>query len=310
MVSEPDENGMCSYSMNADFIYEGAQLSRDVILHVNPAMPRTYGSEISLEDATYIVYGREEPVEMEIGRGGEAEEKIAKFIADQIDDGSILQMGIGGIPDFVLSFLGDKKDLGIHTELIGTGLVDLYNKGVITNATKKINKGKSVTTFMVGGRKLADWAHNNKDLLVLPVDYVNNPYVIAQNDKMISINGCVSVDLQGQVCSDVVGGKQFSGIGGQVDFVRGATISKGGRSFLCLPSTAKGDSISRIVFQLDGSSPVTTSKYDVDAIVTEYGIANLWGKTDVQRAKALIEIAHPKFREELERQAFESGLLK
>lgn len=310
MVSEPDENGVCSYSMNADFIYEAAQLSEKVILHVNPAMPRTGGVAISLDDATYIVDQREDVIELVMGRGGDAEKKIAENIEPYIEDGATLQLGIGGIPDFILSMLDNKKDLGIHTEVLGDGVVDLFSKGIITNAKKNIDTGKIVTACLFGGKKLVDFADKNKSLLVLPVDYTNDPYVIAKNDKVIAINSCVQVDLLGQVCSDTINGKPYSGVGGQVDFIRGARMSKGGRSFLCMPSTAVKGTVSRIVFQLDGSSPVTTSRFDVDSVVTEYGIAELWGKTMKERALALIDIAHPNFRDELERQAFNAGLLK
>ena len=310
MVSEPDENGICSFSMNADFIYESALVSKNVILHVNPAMPYTRGVSISLDKATYIVEGREEPLIVSQGNPGPVEEQIARNIVPYIEDGATIQMGIGTIPDFVLSLLGDKKDLGVHTELFADGVIDLYNKGIITNTKKKIDVGKIVATFIFGTQKLSEFVHNNDDVLMMPVDYTNNPYIIAQNDKVVSINSCLEVDMLGQVNSDTLNGYPFSGVGGQVDFVRGARMSKGGQSFLTLPSTAAKGKISRIVCKLGTGSPVTTNRFDVDNIVTEYGVAKMWGRTLKQRAQALISIAHPDFREQLERDAHEAGLLK
>jgi 4-hydroxybutyrate CoA-transferase len=273
-------------------------------------MPFTYGVSINLKDCNYIVEQEEEILELVMGRAGATEEKIAGIIAEFIDDGATLQLGIGGLPDFVLSLLTDKKDLGIHTEIFGDGIVDLYERGVITNARKNIDVGKIVSCCMFGGKRMGKFAHHNKDLRIMPVDYTNDPYVIAKNDNVISINACVEVDLLGQVNADTIKGKPYSGVGGQVDFVRGARMSKGGMSFLAMPSmTAKG-SISKIVPHLANGSPTTTSRFDVDYIVTEYGAVRLWGKTIKERAKALISIAHPNFRDELEKSAFEAGWLK
>ncbi|MDP2853056.1 MAG: acetyl-CoA hydrolase/transferase C-terminal domain-containing protein [Smithellaceae bacterium] len=310
MVSEPDENGICSFSMNADFIYVGTEVSKNVILHVNPAMPYTRGVSISLDKATYIVEGREEPLIVAQGNPGPIEEQIARHIVPHIEDGATLQMGIGTIPDFVLSLLGDKKNLGVHTELFADGVIDLYNKGVINNTKKNIDVGKIVTTFIFGSKKLSEFVHLNDDVLLMPVDYTNDPYIIAKNDKVVSINSCLEVDMLGQVNSDTLNGYPYSGVGGQVDFVRGARMSKGGQSFLTMPSTAAKGRISRIVCKLGTGSPVTTSRFDVDNIVTEYGIAKMWGRTLRQRAQSLISIAHPDFREQLEREAHNAGLLK
>ena len=310
MVSEPDENGICSFSMNADFIYECTQVSKNLILHINPAMPRTRGVSVSLDDATYIVEAREEPTNIKMGNPGVIEEMIARHIVPYIDDGATLQLGIGAIPDFILSLLDNKKDLGIHTELFADGVVDLYKKGVITNAKKNIDVGKIVATCFFGTQKLIDFVHNNDDVILMPVDYTNNPYIIAKNDKVVSINSCLEVDLLGQVNSDTLNGNPFSGIGGQVDFVRGARMSKGGQSFITMPSAAAKGKVSRVVGNLGPGSPVTTSRFDVDNIVTEFGIAKMWGRTIQQRAKALIKIAHPDFREQLERDAHNAGILK
>jgi len=310
MVSEPDEKGICSFSMNADFIYEAAMVSKNVVLHINPAMPTTRGVSISLDKAAYIVEGREEPLIVNMGSPGVIEEMIARHIVPYIDDGATLQMGIGAIPDFVLSLLGDKKDLGVHTELFADGVVDLYEKGVITNAKKNIDVGKIVATCFFGTKKLAEFVHENDDVILLPVDYTNDPSIIAKNDKVVSINSCLEVDLLGQVNSDTLNGYPFSGIGGQVDFVRGARMSKGGQSFITMPSTAAKGKVSRIVCNFGPGSPVTTSRFDVDNIVTEFGIAKMWGRTIKQRAKSLINIAHPDFREQLEKEAYNAGILR
>lgn len=310
MVSSPDDDGNCSFSMNSDYIYESALCCKKLVLHINPAMPRTFGSNIHLDKAMYLVEAWEEPLDISSSRPGENEEKISRYIEPFIEDGATLQLGIGGIPDFVLTLLGDKKDLGIHSELIGDNIVDLHQKGVITNARKRINTGKTVTTSMLGSKKLFNFVNENKDVMLLPVDYVNDPKVIAQNDNVISINSCLQVDLLGQVNSDTINGRPYSGIGGQVDFIRGARGSKGGKSFLTLPSTAVKGEVSRIVFHLGVGSPVTTTRHDVDYVVTEYGVAHLWGRSVKERVYALVAIAHPNFRESLEKQAFEAGWLK
>ena len=213
-----------------------------------------------------------------------------------------LQLGIGSIPDAVLLFLKDKKDLGIHSEMISDGVVELAEAGVITNARKNFNHGKSIVTFVMGTRRLYEYVNNNPTIEMKPVDYVTNPLIVMQNDNMVCINSCVQVDFTGQVCSESIGREQISGPGGQVDFVRGASLSKNGRSIIAMPSSAAGGTISKIVPDLDPGAFVTTPRNDVDYIVTEYGIARLRGKSIKQRGKALIEIANPKFREELIRE--------
>ena len=219
-------------------------------------------------------------------------------MASLVPDGATLQLGIGAIPDAVLLFLKHKKDLGIHSEMFSDGVVELSEAGVITNAKKTLHPGKYVATFLMGSQRLYDFANNNPDVYMAPVDYVNDPFVIAQNDNMISINSCVQVDFMGQVASETIGQTQISGTGGQVDFIRGAARSKGGKAIIAMPSTVKGK-ISKIVPQLDNGAAVTTSRNDVDYVVTEYGVAKLKGRTLRQRAQALIAIAHPDFREEL-----------
>jgi 4-hydroxybutyrate CoA-transferase len=309
VLSEPDENGICSFSMNSCFINPAVRLAKTVIAHINPNSPRTGGSKISLDDLSWIVYKDEPLGEVPFGRSGEIEQKIASHIATRIPDGACLQLGIGSLPDSILALLQDKKDLGIHTECFSDAVADLAQKGIITNARKQIDQGKFVANFVVGTKKLMKFIDGNEDVLILPVDYTNDPYIIAKNDNAVSINACLEVDLLGQVNAECVNGMQYSGIGGQVDFVRGVTMSKGGQSFIALSSTALKGTVSCIVPTFKPGTAVTTSRYDVQSIVTEYGIADLWGKSLQERARALINIAHPAFREELERDAWEHHIL-
>ena len=303
-VSYPDEHGYCSYGISCDYTKCAAENSNIVIAQVNKFMPRTLGNcFIHIDNINYIVEQATPIIELKIPVIGEIEKRIGEHCASLIDDGATLQLGIGAIPDAVLSFLRHKKDLGIHSEMISDGVVDLVNLGVITNKRKNINTGKSIVSFLMGTRKLYDYIDNNPEIELHPVEYVNNPFIIAQNDNMISINSAIQVDLMGQVNAESIGSKQFSGTGGQVDFVRGAAMSKGGKSIIALPSTAAKGTISKIVFTLDEGAAVTTSRNDVDYIITEYGIAHLKGKSLRERAKALIEIAHPDFREELRKKA-------
>ena len=307
VLTPPDEEGYCSFSMNADFMYVACQLADRVIAHINPSAPRTFGAKIHVDKLTCAVVHDDPLMELPMGRAGEIEEKIAAHIAPRISDGACLQLGIGGIPDTVLSLLTDKKDLGIHTEMFSDGVVEMCEKGIITGARKQIDVGKLVTTCIMGTKKVHEFVNNNPDVLLCPVEYTNDPYIIGKNDNVVSINSCLEVDLFGQVNADSVNGSFYSGIGGQVDFVRGAGLSKGGQSFITLPSTAKDGTVSTIVPRL--KNVVTTSRHDVRSIVTEYGVADLFGKTLRERALALINIAHPKFREELTRQAYEEHML-
>ena len=305
-VSSPDEHGYCSYGISCDYTKSAAENSNIVIAQVNKFMPRTFGNcFIHVDDIDFIIEEATPIIELPIPKIGEIERKIGEYCSTLINDGDTLQLGIGAIPDAVLTFLTDKKDLGIHSEMISDGVVDLVNLGVITNKRKNINTGKSVVSFLMGSKKLYDYIDNNPEIELHPVEYVNNPFIIAQNDNMISINSAIQIDLMGQVNAETIGFKQFSGTGGQVDFVRGAAMSKGGKSIIALPSTAAKGSISKIVFTLDEGAAVTTSRNDVDYVVTEYGIAHLKGKSLKERAKALIEIAHPNFREELRKKALE-----
>ncbi len=298
-VSPPDENGWMSYGVSVDYTQAAAESARLVVAEVNELMPRTLGSQIHVSKVDYFVRSERPLLELQPPKIGPIEQKIGSYIADLIKDGDCLQLGIGSIPDAVLSCLQNKNDLGIHTEMFSDGVVDLAKKGVITNRLKNVDPGKMVATFLMGTKKLYDFVHNNRDVLMLPVDYTNNILVAGRIDHLISINSALEVDLMGQVCADMIGPLQFSSVGGQVDFVRAAAASKGGRSVIALPSTAKGETISRIVPHINSQSSVTTSRFDVDTIVTEFGVAHLKGKTARQRKKALIDIAHPMFRDYL-----------
>lgn len=299
MVTPPDENGMCSLGVSVDYTLEAVKQAKLVIAQVNPKMPWTGPySLVSVEELDYIVEHEAPIIELAPPKIGEVEKAIGENCASLIPDGATLQLGIGAIPDAVLMFLKDKKDLGIHSEMFSDGVVELAEAGVITNAQKSLNPGKFVVAFLMGTRRLYDFVDHNPDVELRPVDYVNNPFVVAQNDNLISINSCVQVDLTGQVASETIGSKQISGVGGQVDFVRGASASKGGVSIIAMPSTVKGK-VSKIVPLLDEGAAITTSRNDVDYVITEYGVAALKGRTLRQRARALIEIAHPDFREGL-----------
>lgn len=299
-VTTPDEHGYCSFGISNDYTKGAAEAADIVIAQVNNNMPRIMGdSFINISDIDYIVEGTEPIIEVKPAKIGEVEKKIGENCAKLIEDGSTLQLGIGAIPDAVLLFLEDKKNLGIHSEMISDGVVDLVKKGIINNKNKSIHPGKIVVTFLMGTKKLYDFVNNNPIIESYSVDYVNNPLVIMKNNKMVSINSCLQVDFMGQVSSESIGRKQISGVGGQVDFVRGTNMSKDGISIIAIPSTASKGKISRIVRQLDPGAAVTTSRNDVNYIVTEYGIAKLKGKSLKERARALINIASPNFRSEL-----------
>lgn len=299
-VSLPDENGYCSFGVSGDYTKPAAEAAKLVIAQVNKYMPRTLGDcFIHISDIDIIVEKDEPILELAPPKIGDVEKAIGEFCASLINDGDTLQLGIGAIPDAVLLFLKDKKDLGIHSEMISDGVVELVEAGVITCKKKNINKGKLSVAFLMGTKRLYDFVDNNPMVSLQTVDYINDPRVIGQNDNLISINAALQVDLMGQVCSEAMGLKQFSGIGGQVDFVRGAAFSKGGKSILAFPSTAKKGTVSKIVPFLTEGACVTTSRTDVDYVITEFGIAELKGRTLRERARNLINIAHPNFREEL-----------
>ena len=298
-VSKPDKNGYVSLGISVDYTKSACEVAKIVIAQVNENMPKTFGdSFLHISDIDYIVEKNEPIIELPKAKIGEVEKEIGRYCASLINDGDTLQLGIGAIPDAVLTFLKDKKDLGIHSEMVADGVAELVKEGIITNKRKKLDPGKMVVTFSMGTRELYDFLDDNPSVMFMPVDYVNNPTVIMQEDNIVSINSCVQIDLMGQVASETIGETQISGTGGQVDFIRGASMAKNGRSIIAMPSTVKGK-LSKIVTKLDDYSVVTTSRNDVDYVITEYGIAHLRGKTLRERSLALINIAHPDFRDEL-----------
>jgi len=302
-VAPPDEEGFCSLGISADYTLASSRSDRVTIAQVNVFMPRTFGTKIHLDEIDCIVEKDEPVIELKPPVITDVERGIGENVAALIDDGSTLQLGIGGIPDAVLLFLTGKKDLGIHSEMFSDGVVALAEAGVVTNRKKTLHTGKFVATFLMGTRKLYDFVHENPDVLMQTVDYTNNPFIIGQHDNMVAINSALQVDLMGQVNAEMIGRNQFSAVGGQVDFVRGSSRSKGGKSIIALPSTAAKGTVSRITCELDRGSAVTTSRSDVHYVVTEYGAVNLRGKSIPERAKALIQIAHPSFRDSLTEQA-------
>ena len=309
-TSPPDEHGFLSYGVECLATKAAAESARIVIAQVNHRMPRTLGDSFIHISRVHKIVEVDEPLPTLQRKGStEVEMKIGQYIAELIDDGATLQLGIGGIPDAVLRFLRNHRDLGIHTEMVSDGVIEAIEAGIITGARKTLHPGKVVATFLLGSERLYDFADNNPIFEIHPCNYTNDPFVIAQNENMVAINSALEVDLTGQVCSDSIGPYIYSGFGGQVDFIRGAARAKGGKPIIALPSTAKGGTISRIVPFLKQGAGVVTTRADVHYVVTEYGVAYLHGKNLRERAKALIEIAHPDFREELERAAYERKLL-
>lgn len=303
MVSQPDEHGFCSFGVSVDYTKPAAESSKIVIAEVTPRMPRTLGDAfIHVSDIDYIVESDSKPLIMNPPEITDIDEMIGGYCAELIRDGDCLQLGIGAVPDAILSFLRDKKDLGIHTEMFSDGVVNLVETGVINCSKKNYNPGKMVATFFMGTEKLYKFVHNNPMVQMYPVHITNNPAIIAQNDNMFSINSTLQMDLTGQAASESIGYRQFSATGGQADFLRGAAWSKGGRSILAFHSTASDGKISRIVSHLDEGAVVTSARSDIHYAVTEYGIADLRGKSVPDRAKALISIAHPDFRDELKKE--------
>ncbi len=299
-VGPPDEHGYMSLGVAVDYTKIAARCARTLVAAVNPRMPRTLGdSFIHVSEVDYLVEIEEPVIEVPLPAVGPVEEAIGRHVASLVDDGATLQLGIGAIPDAVLRFLSDKKDLGIHTEMFSDGVVELVEAGVITNESKTIHRGKLIATFLMGTRRLYDFVHDNPAVEMHTVDYTNDPVVIGRNSKVVAINGAIEVDLTGQVCADSIGYTHYSGVGGQVDFVRGAARSPGGKSIIVLPSTAAEGQVSRIRVALSEGASVTTTRNDIHYVVTEYGIADLRGKSFSRRAEALIAIAHPDFRHEL-----------
>jgi acyl-CoA hydrolase/RimJ/RimL family protein N-acetyltransferase len=299
-VSPPDEHGFCSYGVSVDVVKAAAETARTVVAEVNANMPRALGDSFIHIEAIHMLVPSSEPVlEMRHGEPDDVARRIGHNIAELIDDGATLQIGIGTIPDATLADLSGHKDLGVHTEMFSDGVVDLVEKGVITGARKTLHRGKLVAGFVLGTRRLFDFIDNNPMCEFHPTEYTNDPFVIAQNARQVSINSALEIDLTGQVCADSIGTYFYSGIGGQVDFVRGASRSPGGKAIIALPSTASGGEVSRIVSTLRPGAGVVTSRGDVHYVVTEWGVADLHGRSIRERAMQLIHIAHPKFRDAL-----------
>ena len=311
-VTPPDEHGFCSYGVSVDIVKSAAETAKQVVAEVNPRMPRTLGDSFIHVDRIHMLVENDVPIlEMAVHPPDEVARRIGGHIADLVEDGATLQMGIGTIPDSVLLELTGRRDLGVHTEMVSDGIVQLIEKGVVTGARKTLHRGKVVASFALGTQRLYDFIDDNPMFEFYPNEYSNDPFVISRNARMVAINAALEVDLTGQVCSDSLGTYFYSGIGGQVDFIRGAARSEGGKPVIALPSTAlvNGERGSRIVATLKLGAGVVTSRGDVHWVVTEYGAADLHGKTIRERALALIYIAHPDFREDLMREARERHLV-
>jgi 4-hydroxybutyrate CoA-transferase len=299
-VSPPDPHGFCSFGVGVDTTLTAAKCANYVVAQVNDQMPRTYGdSFIHVSQIHALVESSRPLCDLPKPEINDLHVAIAKNVAGLIEDGAVIQTGIGGIPDAVLPFLMDRKDLGVHTELVSDSVIPLIDAGVITGNRKNYKPRKIILGFVLGSQELFDFVDNNPIFEFHPSSYTNNPAFIARNDNMVAINSALQIDLTGQVCSDSIGTYFYSGIGGQVDFLRGASRAKGGKPIIALPSTAKGGTISRITPMLSPGAGVVTSRGLIRYVATEYGVAYLHGKSIRERAKALIEIAHPKFREEL-----------
>lgn len=299
-VTPPDEHGFCSLGVSVDIVKPAAENARMVVAEVNACVPRTLGdSFLHVDEIDFLVPHDEPLLEYAVDKPDDLAMKIGTHIAELIEDGSTLQVGIGGIPNAVLRSLTEKKELGIHTEMFSDGVIDLFEKGVITNRRKTLHRGKIIASFCMGTKRLYDFIDNNPVIEFHPSDYTNDPFIISRHEKMVAINGALEVDLTGQVCADSLGYLFYSGLGGQVDFIRGAARSKNGKPIIALPSTTEDGSRSRIVPHLSEGAGVVTTRGDVHFVVTEYGSAQLHGKSIRERCVALISVAHPKFRDEL-----------
>jgi acetyl-CoA hydrolase len=305
-LAPPDEHGFCSFGVEVGTTKPATEEARVIIAEINRQMPRTLGNcFIHVSRLSHIVEVDYALPEAPQGGSSELHLRVGEHIAEMIPNGATLQMGIGSIPDAVLANLGNHRDLGIHTELFSDGVIDMVESGVITCSRKTFHPGKIVSGFAFGTKELYEFVHNNPLIEFHPSDYVNDPFNIAQNEKMVAINSALQVDLTGQVCADSIGSLLYSGVGGQLDFIRGAARSKGGLPIVACLSTARKDTVSRIVPMLYEGAGVVTTRNDVHYVATEYGVASLHGKTIRQRAMALIDIAHPRFREELTQAARE-----
>lgn len=301
-LSPPDAHGMCSLGTSCDAAKAAVETARFVVAEINEQMPRTYGNNVVPLDRVHAFVATDRPlVEHAPALETAVEGRIGELIADLVEDGSTLQLGIGGIPDAVLARLHDKHDLGIHTEMFSDRVVDLVESGAVTNRLKTVGTGRIVTSFVNGARRLFDFVHDNPLVAFYPCDWTNDTSIIRKNPKVVAINSALQIDLTGQVCADSIGHRIYSGIGGQMDFIRGAALSPGGKPIIALPSTAAGGAISRLVVELNPGAGVVTTRGHVHWVVTEYGAVNLHGKTLRERGEALIAIAHPDFRPELTR---------
>jgi 4-hydroxybutyrate CoA-transferase len=310
-VSPPDAHGFVSLGTTVDCTLTLVRYAKTVIAEVNRQMPRTHGeTNVHLSRITAIVESDRPLLELEAEQLTETHMRVGRNVASLIPDGATLQTGIGGIAEAVLHCLDDKRDLGIHTELVPDGVVDLMERGIINGEGKTLHRGKAVVAFVLGSKRLFDFIDENPSFEFRPISYTNDPFVVAQNDRMVAINGALQVDMTGQVCADSIGTRPYSGFGGQIDFIRGAARSKGGVPIIALPSTARGGTLSRIVPVLEPGAGVVTSRADVHYVVTEHGIAYLHGKTLRERAEALIAIADPRFRAELEEFAVRSHYME
>jgi acyl-CoA hydrolase len=299
-LSPPDKHGYCTLGTSVDTAKAAAESAKIIIAEINEQMPRTHGNTVvPFKKIKAFTYTNRPLHEHPVNEESDIEAKIGQIVADLVEDGSTLQMGIGGIPDAVLTRLKHKQNLGIHTEMFSDRVVDLFEAGAITNKLKHIHQYRLVTSFASGSKKLFDFVNDNPSIEFHPCDRTNDPTMIRQNDKVVAINSALEIDLTGQVCADSMGHKIFSGIGGQMDFIRAAAISKGGKPIIALPSTAAKGKVSRIAFELNSGAGVVTTRGHVHWVVTEFGAVNLFGKTIRERAELLISIAHPDFRTEL-----------
>ena len=309
-LSPPDEHGFCSFGIEVGVTKPAALAAGLIVAEINRQMPRTLGDSFLHVSKLHACVEVDRPLEeFAGGELTEVQRRIGCHVASLVEDGDCLQLGIGGIPEAVARCLDGKRDLGVHTEMFSDGLLDLMEKGIVNGERKNFHPGKVIAGFILGSRRLYDFVHDNALIEFHPTDYVNDPVNIARNDHMVAINAALQIDLTGQVCADSLGTRIYSGFGGQVDFLRGAAMSRGGKPITALPSTALGGTVSRIVPLLDPGAGVVTTRADVHFVVTEHGVAELYGRNLRQRARALIDIAHPDFREELERAAWERKLL-